>query len=85
MKKLIKNNKGQGLVEYLIIVALMGVASIGIIRYLQHTMNAKFANVIYSLKGSTKKAKTLNINKNHLEKKDFSDFMNGSASKNTSD
>ena len=82
---LIKNNRGQSLVEYLIIVALMGVATIGIIRYLQHTVNAKFANVVYSLKGGEKKtAKTLTIKKEHLEKKDFSNFMNGANSSKSS-
>ena len=38
------NQRGQGLVEYLIIVALMAVATIGIVRVLGQTVSAKFAS-----------------------------------------
>ncbi len=79
----IKNQKGQGMIEYLILVALMAVASIGIMRSLNHVVNARFANVIYSLQGSQKKAKTETLSEKEFSKKDLSNFMNGAASKNS--
>lgn len=73
--------KGQGLVEYLIIIAIMGVASIGILRTLNQTVKAKFANAIYALQGRKNKATTEGIRKTDYQKIDFSNFMTGAASK----
>lgn len=78
---MIKNEKGQGLIEYLIIVALMAVATIGIMRSLNQTLQSRFANVIYALQGSTKRAKTDTLSEKDFSKKDLSDFMNGAASR----
>jgi len=79
----LKCQKGQGLIEYLIIVAMMGVASVGVIRLLNHTVDAQFTNVIYSLKGGKfKKAKQESVNESIYKKKDMSSFMNGAANKN---
>ena len=78
MKK--KNNKGQGLIEYLILIALMGVATIGIIRTLNQTIKSRFANAIYALQGRSQKAKTFNVNKKDYQRSDLSNFMNGAAS-----
>ncbi len=78
----IKNNKGQGLIEYLIIVALMSVATIGIMRFLNQTVKAKFATAIFAIQGNERKeAKTESLNEDDYKKTDFSDFMNGASSK----
>ena len=74
------NNKGQGLVEYLILVALMGVATIGIIRTLNQTVKSRFANAIYALQGRNQKAKTHTMKKEEYQRSDLSNFMSGSAS-----
>ena len=76
-----KCKRGQGLVEYLIIVALMAVASIGIVRLLGHTVQAKVASIIYSLQGKTKRPQIESPREVHYKKKDLGNFMNGSASK----
>lgn len=76
----LKNNKGQSLVEYLILVALMGVATIGIIRTLNQTVKSRFANAIYALQGRNQKAKTHNMRKEEYQRSDLSNFMSGSAS-----
>ena len=55
MKK--KNQKGQSLTEYLILVALIAVSSIGIVRVLGQTTQAQIANITYSLQGKSRKAK----------------------------
>lgn len=80
-KNKLKCQKGQGLVEYLIIVAMMGIASLGVIRFLNQTVNAQFGNVVYKLQGSGKRAQKDTLDENTFKKKDMSSFLNGSASK----
>lgn len=74
------NQRGQGLIEYLIIVALMGVATIGIVRALGQTVSAKFASTALALQGSQRKASVESIDSSLYEKKDLSNFVNDSAS-----
>ena len=75
-----KKRKGQGLVEYLILIALMGVATIGIIRTLNQTVKSRFANAIYALQGRKQKAKTHALKKKEYQRSDLSNFMTGAAS-----
>jgi len=76
--RILKNKKGQGLIEYLILVALMGVATIGIVRVLNQNVKAQFANVIYGLQGGKmKRAEKESVQDNDFKKSDFSNFMNG--------
>ena len=78
-----KRQKGQGLIEYLILVALMGVATIGVIRVLNQTIKARFASAVYALQGKPKKVKVDSLKAQDYQKSDLSDFMNGAASKKT--
>ena len=79
------NDRGQGLVEYLILVALIAVASIGLVRVLQTAVNAQLANVVLSLEGG----EGANQHRHHgesvtaemLKKKDFGNFLNGAVSR----
>lgn len=74
------DQRGQGLVEYLILVALMAVATIGIINVLNQNVKSQFANVIYSLQGGKKKqAKQQSVEEHDFKKTDFSNFMNGTG------
>ena len=83
IKKNQKNKKrGQGLIEYLILVALMGVASIGVIRVLNQTIKSRFASAVYALQGTPKKVQTESVREQDYKKSDLSNFMNGAASKN---
>ena len=75
-----KKHRGQGLVEYLILIALMGVATIGIIRTLNQTIKSRFANAIYALQGRKQKAKTHVLKKREYQRSDLSNFMTGAAS-----
>lgn len=77
------NKRGQGLVEYLILIALMGVATIGIIRTLNQTVKSRFANAIYALQGRPQKASTHNMKKEEYQRSDLSNFMSGAASTDT--
>ena len=74
------NTRGQGLVEYLVLVALMGVATIGIIRTLNQTVKSRFANAVYALQGKNQKATTHNMKKEEYQRSDLSNFMSGAAS-----
>ncbi len=76
-----QNRRGQGLIEYLILVALMGVATIGVIRVLNQTIKSRFASAVYALQGKPKKVKTESLKEQDYKKSDLSDFMNGAASK----
>ena len=76
-----KKQKGQGLIEYLILVALMGVATIGVIRVLNQTIKSRFASAVYALQGKPKKVKMDSLKEQDYQKSDLSNFMNGSASK----
>lgn len=79
---LFKNNKGQGLVEYLIIMALMAVATMAIMRVLSQTVEVKFAKVTEALQGRKAQSniQMSTIETSHVKKKDMSDFFNGSIS-----
>ena len=79
-----KFKKGQSLIEYLILVALMAVSSIAIVRVLNQTVKSRFANAIHALQGTNKKAKTESIKQTDYQKSDLSDFMNGAASNSKS-
>lgn len=78
---LINNARGQGLIEYLIIVGIMAVASLGAVRLLNKTVNSNFTNIIYALQGKQKKVRIEAPKESLYKKKDFNTFMNGAASK----
>jgi pilus assembly protein Flp/PilA len=73
------NQKGQGLIEYLIIVALMAVATIGIVRVLGQTVSAKFATATYALQGTRKAVRVESVDDSLHKKKDLGNFMNGAG------
>lgn len=77
--KPLKDKKGQGLIEYLIIVALVAVAAIGIMQTLQTTVNKQFTNVTNAISGQNMKSQKIDINKvrsaDH-KKRGLGDFMN---------
>jgi len=79
-KSIVKNQKGQGLVEYLIIVSLVAVATISVMRVVGQSVQVKFAKVAESL-GATVDGKEIGdakIVESNWKKKDMSDFMNNS-------
>ncbi len=52
MKKLRKKQKGQAIVEYVIIVVIMAVAGLAILGFLSDTVRSKVAGIIYALGGT---------------------------------
>ncbi len=78
----LRNSRGQGMVEYVILVALVGVATIGMVRLVQKAIKVNLANVVHTLEGGdAKKEEHEKITEDDIRKSDFSDFMNGSRSK----
>lgn len=78
--KLLNSKKGQGLIEYLIIVAMIGVATISITQLLANTTNFKMAQIINVLQGNAANhglSTPDSVKSQHYKKKDFSNFMRG--------
>lgn len=77
------NRKGQGMIEYLIIVALVAVGTIGMMRVVRTTVNRNFAKIAKSLGAKTEEnIEAVEISKSLVsENKDMTNFMNGSLSK----
>jgi Flp pilus assembly pilin Flp len=76
-----RSERGQSLVEYLILVALMGVASIAVIRVLSQTVNSQFATAANALRGSPKKISASAPDASSYKKKDLSNFIDGVAAR----
>jgi len=81
---MIKNNKGQGLSEYIILVSLLAIASLGIVRILGKTIQSQLTNITYGIQGVKKEIKTENIriDSSLYKKKDMGNFLEGAASDN---
>lgn len=74
------SQKGQSLVEYLIIVAIVGVGSIGLMRALGQNLNTRFADVVYSLGGKVEgNRKASDVSTHMYRKRDLKDFAQGTV------
>lgn len=82
MKKVtkpLKNQRGQGLIEYLIIVALIAVGTMAIMRTVGQSVNVKFAKIAEALGADVEgEIKTAKVTETQSSKKDMKDFMQGS-------
>ena len=45
------NQKGQAMIEYLVLVAFMAIAAMGILRVLNSSVNARFTNITNAIQG----------------------------------
>lgn len=78
-----KHQKGQSLSEYLILVALVAISSIGIIRVLGQTTRTQLANITNALQGGhSKTLRADKVKKSHYSTKDLSDFMKNTSNRN---
>jgi Flp pilus assembly pilin Flp len=76
----LRNQKGQTLIEYLIIVALVGVGSIALMRAVSQNINAKFAGIVHALGGTVEGNRTAaTVTENMYRKRDMKDFVNGAV------
>lgn len=78
LMKILKNKKGQGLIEYLIIVAIIAVGSMAVMRVVGSSLNRKFAEVAVALGAkSTGTIGEISVGKSAYQKKDLNSFMKG--------
>ncbi len=71
---MLKNNKGQGLVEYLILVCLVAVAAISIVSVVGKNVREQYGNVSHALQGNGKQTMST-YDHEAVDSRDFKDFM----------
>ncbi len=75
-KNHLKNQKGQTLIEYLIIVALVGVGSIALMRAVSQNINTRFADVVVGLGGNVAGNRdAAEVSQNMYRKRSMRDFL----------
>ena len=74
-----KTQSGQGMVEYLVIVAIIAISSIGIIKVLSQTLRIKFSQVTASLQDrqGPKNAQLKKVSRKHWRLKGMGDLNSG--------
>ncbi len=70
-----KNQSGQSLVEYLVIVAIIAIGSIAVVRSLGQTIYTRFANITNALQGNNKELKIEALNASDYGKKSLDNFF----------
>ena len=73
-KQLLKKARGQGMTEYIIIVALIAIAAIGVITLFGDNIRALFGMSANALAGETSVTKRTHASKDELEKKALKNF-----------
>lgn len=77
----INNKKGQSLVEYLIIVALVAVATIGMVKAVGTNVSIHFANISKALAGDSRNALTpVKVQADQIKTRDLGTYMQGATS-----
>jgi Flp pilus assembly pilin Flp len=68
---------GQGMVEYIILVAIIAVASLAIVKVLGNTVSRKIAQITFSLQGKHREADNVGdaeVRREHYQKRGLDDF-----------
>ncbi len=74
-----KNQNGQGLIEYLILVALIAVATIGVVKVVGNNMAKQYENINRAMGAQqSNPLRAENASQGSLKQKDLSDFVTGS-------
>jgi len=74
------NQKGQGLIEYLIIVAIVAIGSMAVIKVVGANVDVQFANVASALGGTdTTKKEAHQVTTSMYKKRDFGNFFEDSV------
>ena len=76
---MIKNSRGQGMIEYMVLVALIAAGTIGVVRVVSYNIGAQYENINRALGAKTSgQLQIQNADQSQINKKDLSDFLNGS-------
>lgn len=82
MLKIVKNKKGQGLMEYLMLVALISVATIGVVKVVGFNLGNKYENINRALGAKNNhELAAENASDGALKQKDLSNFLHGARTK----
>lgn len=74
----LKNSSGQGMVEYMILVALIAAGTVGVVRVVGYNITAQYENINRALGAkNSSQLQIQNADANQLSKKDLSDFLKG--------
>lgn len=77
-KKIIKSKKGQGLIEYLILVALIAVGSIAVLKVVGQNVTKQYERVNRALGATGSSSISIDsVADSQLRRKDLSNFMEG--------
>lgn len=77
-KSVIFKTNGQGMVEYMILVALIAAGTIGVVRVVGYNIGAQYENINRALGAKTSNQLEIkNTEQGQLNKKDLSDFLKG--------
>lgn len=80
-QSVLKNKKGQSLIEYLIIVAIVAVGTMSIVRVVGKNVSVQFANVAKALgSGDDNQLKAEKLDSKMYNKKDLGNFLDGATS-----
>ena len=75
------NQRGQGMIEYMILVALIAVGTIGVVKIVGQNVGKQYENINRALGAKKNTQLTLdNATDKQLNRKDLSNFMDGSRS-----
>ncbi len=78
--RLRQNNKkkaGQALSEYLILTAIVGIGSIGVVQLLSTNLNRKIGVVSEAIRGNKKELTGVELKEKHYKVYDLGDFADG--------
>jgi pilus assembly protein Flp/PilA len=74
MEKLLRNSKGQGMTEYIIIVALIAIAAIGVVTLFGNNIRRLFASSANALAGETEVKVDTKKGDRYKKTKNLADF-----------
>lgn len=78
-KQLLKKARGQGMTEYIIIVALIAIAAIGVITLFGDNIRALFGQSANALAGEQSVTKRTNVSKTEMEQKALKNFSENNS------
>ena len=74
--QVVKNRRGQGMIEYMILVALIAVGTIGVVKVVGQNVGKQFENINRAMGASTAGKLKLD-NYENTSRKDLTNFMDG--------
>lgn len=81
LQKPLQNQRGQGLIEYLILVALIAVATIGVVKVVGNNLAAQYENINRAMGAANSGKLTVeNASAAALKQKDLSNFIDSARS-----